>query len=204
MSSLPRPTTAALRSFAAVAGPAWLLACAPQAPPALPTPPAPSMAVAPTPSAPSPPETAIVAPAQSGSPAVPSVYPQLDAEAETERRAAAERLLAGGVSLPDDAPPNPRHVRVTLHREAGGPDGSALPLAGIEETRCRHRLLPKPPKEMTFTVTVDANGIVTAAKVAALGSAKAFAACAEEALRTQREKLPPGEHKGTFSFDNVP
>jgi hypothetical protein len=205
---MSRPAKTSVLSLLTVGLPCGVLACTPQ-PTGPQTPPAPSMMAAPSaassaPSAPSAIASVVTEPTQSGSPAVPSVYPKLDADAEAQRKTSAERLLAGGVSLAEAAPLNPRRVAGTVVAAGVGSGGTTLRFSHTEEATCRHRLLPRPPKEMSFTVTVDADGVVTGAKVAALGSAKPFAECAEAALKTKHLALPPGEHKGTFTFDNVP
>lgn len=204
---MSRARASLLGAVGAAIAPLVVLACSPQVPPADPPPPAASsaMTAAAPPAEPTSPVAIAIAPApiESGSPAIASVYPKLDAETLAQRKTSAEALLTGGVSLPDDGPANPRRVTVIVD---GTGDGFAIRSTGLEESRCRHRLLPKPGQEIPFTLTVTADGTITAAKLAAPGgpSTKAFVACAEAALRRERFKLPAGEHKGRLAFDQVP
>lgn len=188
----PRPVVSAA---AVIVGLALAAACSPREPP--PPPPLPAPSAAPPPPTPEP--EPVVSAAPPAAPPVSSVFPALTPAERAERVARAEALLEGGVIPPNDAARNPRTVSVSLVGEAGATGGVSP--EGIDT--CRHRLFPAPPAELKGKLSVDAGGIVTAAKLTGAANAKAFIACAESVFVGRKVSGPAGDHNIVILFRNA-
>lgn len=171
----------------------FVLACASKEPTPPPAPPAPIVA---PPPAPTPEPVVSAAPPP---PPASSTFPALTPAERAERTARAEALLEGGSIPPNDGPRNPRTISISLVGEAGATGG----VSGEGVDTCRHRLLPAPPAELKGKLTVDAAGVVTAAKIAGPANAKAFVACAEATLVGRKVKGPAGDHDIVIAFQNA-